>query len=85
MRKTNINIMRRKHYKKHKNKADNSAIGAELTSQRSNLTFEVKGNHDKKLLILQKSGQSSCGQENAYLPKRMQKKIFWICITASEL
>ena len=33
------------------NKADNSAIGAELTSQRSNLTFEVKGNHDKKLLI----------------------------------
>ena len=67
------------------NKADNTAIGAKLTSQRSNLTFEVKGNHDKKLLIWQKSGQSSCGQENAYLPKRMQKKIFWICITASEL
>ena len=31
-----------------------------------------------------KSGQSSCGQENAYLTNRMQKK-FWICITASEL
>ena len=31
-----------------------------------------------------KSGQSSCEQENAYLPKRMKKK-FWICITASEL
>ena len=68
-----------------KNKADNSAIGAELTNQRSNLTYEVKGNHDKKLLIWQESGQSSFGQENGYLPKRMQKKIFWICITASEL
>ena len=33
------------------NKADNSAIGAELTSHRSKLTFEVKGNQDKKLLI----------------------------------
>ena len=33
------------------NKADNSAIGAELTSQRLNLTFEVEGNHDKKFLI----------------------------------
>ena len=33
------------------NKADNSAIGAELTSQISNLTFEVKVNHDKRLLI----------------------------------
>ena len=28
------------------NKADNSAIGAELTSHRSKLTFEVKGNLD---------------------------------------
>ena len=34
-----------------KNKADNSAIGAELTSQRSDLTFEVRGNHGKKFLI----------------------------------
>ena len=33
------------------NKADNSAIGAELTSQRSNLTVGAKGNQDKNLLI----------------------------------
>ena len=32
----------------YKNKADNSAIGAELTNHRSKLTFEVKGNQDKK-------------------------------------
>ena len=34
-----------------KNKADNSAIGAELTSHRSKFTFEVKGKQEKKLLI----------------------------------
>ena len=40
------------YYAKNKeNKADNSAIGAELTSHRLKLTFEVKGNQDKKLLI----------------------------------
>ena len=75
-------------------KADNSAIGAELTSQRSDLTFEVKGNHDKKLLIWPKCWQiwpQRLNQVKVLVGKKMRicqkesKKIFWVCIKASEL